>query len=249
MRNGSGVFYYSNGSKYEGEWVDNLKEGFAIFTYEDGRTFIGSYKNDKIVPNSNKDFRADNSELNITRNALQDDSLLKKPAVAAAASTNGGVGENSPSKRGTKKLQATTLTFEKPEVKEPLRGSEVDNNPYDAMLDISDLFTDEDEEQAYIQIKEVKNLLLRYNSGLKQLYRFYTGKQLTNSEESFSLTMKMFWKMLRDAKVLSPKVTIASFDRLFVQGAKNTFTLQTTQQALRKNLYLAKSKPKYWMTN
>ena len=25
MRNSLGVFYYANGSKYEGEWVNNIK--------------------------------------------------------------------------------------------------------------------------------------------------------------------------------------------------------------------------------
>lgn len=42
------MFYYSNGSKYEGEWANNLKEGFAIFTYDDGRVFKGYFRSDKM---------------------------------------------------------------------------------------------------------------------------------------------------------------------------------------------------------
>ena len=239
LRHGVGVFYYTNGSKYEGEWVENLKDGFAAFTYEDGKIFTGLYKNDKMVPNTYREFKIDNSDLNSTHQiaANQEDSLLRKPLT----STNrGGVGDQSP-KRGTKRLLATALTFDQQESKEPLKGNEIESNPYETMLDIADLLVEEDEENAFNEIREVKNLLLRYHGSLKQWYRVYTAKQQTNSEESFALTFKMFWKMLRDARVLSPKVTIASFNRLFMQGNKNNFTLFTDQQTLKKSLFLAKS--------
>jgi hypothetical protein len=32
MRHGIGTFFYANGSKYEGEWENNQKNGMAIFT-------------------------------------------------------------------------------------------------------------------------------------------------------------------------------------------------------------------------
>ena len=35
-RSGYGVFYYTNGTKYEGEFKNNLKEGFGIFTLDNG---------------------------------------------------------------------------------------------------------------------------------------------------------------------------------------------------------------------
>lgn len=43
-RQGFGIFYYANGSKYEGEWKHNLKDGFAIFTKEDGTIVRGRFK-------------------------------------------------------------------------------------------------------------------------------------------------------------------------------------------------------------
>ena len=32
VRQGYGVFYYANGSKYQGYWKDNMKEGNAFYT-------------------------------------------------------------------------------------------------------------------------------------------------------------------------------------------------------------------------
>ncbi len=49
MRNGLGVFYYANGSKYEGEWLNNIKDGYAYFTYDDGRVYKGFFKNDRMI--------------------------------------------------------------------------------------------------------------------------------------------------------------------------------------------------------
>ena len=37
LRNGCGVFYFANGARYDGEWKDNLKNGFAIFMNEEGK--------------------------------------------------------------------------------------------------------------------------------------------------------------------------------------------------------------------
>lgn len=43
MRNKQGTFFYSNGSKYEGEWRDNLKHGYGLFTFEDGSIYRGPF--------------------------------------------------------------------------------------------------------------------------------------------------------------------------------------------------------------
>jgi MORN repeat len=50
-RHGYGVFYYANGSKYEGEWEHNLKCGFAVFTEDNGNLTQGYFKADKLIRN------------------------------------------------------------------------------------------------------------------------------------------------------------------------------------------------------
>ena len=44
---GTGVFTWSDGRKYEGEYVDDKKEGHGVFTWPDGRQYDGSWKNGK----------------------------------------------------------------------------------------------------------------------------------------------------------------------------------------------------------
>src|SRR3990167_354977 len=67
-RNGIGTFFYADGSKYEGEWVENQKHGYAIHTLEDGSVNEGYYERDRLVLN----FRTVLSDV---------DSLLYNPAT------------------------------------------------------------------------------------------------------------------------------------------------------------------------
>lgn len=47
QRNGLGIFFYSNGSIYEGEWADDLKHGFAYFTDMNGNKEQQIFRLDK----------------------------------------------------------------------------------------------------------------------------------------------------------------------------------------------------------
>lgn len=42
-----GVYQWSDGRKYEGEWKNNKMEGYGIFTWPDGRRYEGEYIDDK----------------------------------------------------------------------------------------------------------------------------------------------------------------------------------------------------------
>eukprot|EP00392_Amoebophrya_sp_AT5.2_P009836 g9864.t1 len=49
-RHGYGVFFYANGAKYEGHWIDNLKhDDHGRFTFEDGSVYSGAFRNDTMV--------------------------------------------------------------------------------------------------------------------------------------------------------------------------------------------------------
>lgn len=76
---------------------------------------------------------------------------------------------------------------------------------------------------------------------MKKWYRLYSSKQHDDMEESFALTMKMFWKMLRDCRILSSKITIASFNRIFLQGRKNLFELNSSLEVMSIKIRRAKS--------
>lgn len=44
---GSGLFTWADGRVYEGEYVDDKKEGQGIFTWPDGRKYDGAWVNGK----------------------------------------------------------------------------------------------------------------------------------------------------------------------------------------------------------
>ncbi len=49
LRNGLGTFYYANGSTYEGNWVNNKKQGYAVYTDENGEVSHCFFINDRLV--------------------------------------------------------------------------------------------------------------------------------------------------------------------------------------------------------
>ena len=44
---GSGVYKWSDGRVYYGNWADNQMNGKGVFTWPDGRRYEGEYQNDK----------------------------------------------------------------------------------------------------------------------------------------------------------------------------------------------------------
>ena len=44
---GQGHYKWPDGRKYEGQYVDDKKEGYGVYTYPDGRCYKGMWKNGK----------------------------------------------------------------------------------------------------------------------------------------------------------------------------------------------------------
>ena len=238
MRNGCGVFYYSNGSKYEGEWVNNLKDGFAIFTYDDGRIVKGWFKFDKLAYSEPiSKFPIKNYDIDIN-----DQSIMNSQGPLSPKSLKNGNRSDpkEPKILTTKKTtKLAKISLKQPEITNLTRKEDLEINPYESLISIYDLYNIDEDSRG--PIKDVQNLLLRYNSDLKLWYKAYISKQNDDMEESFALTSKSFWKMLKDCGVLSSKVTIASFNRLYLKGAKNNFEIHTNIKALNSRLEREKS--------
>ena len=105
----------------------------------------------------------------------------------------------------------------------------MEQNPFRKLIDIKDLI---DFEQNPEDVeKECQNILLRHNTELKSWYKLYAKKyEVNKSEESFSLTLRQIWRILRDTHVIAADCTLAQFDRIYSQGKKNHFTLLGAQE-------------------
>ena len=58
--------------------------------------------------------------------------------------------------------------------------------------------------------------MLRHNTELKSWYKLYAKKiEAVKSEESFSMTLRQVWRLLRDAQIVSAECTLAQFDRVY----------------------------------
>ena len=44
---GKGIFTWDNGKKYEGDYVDDKKEGHGVMIFPDGRIYDGHWKDGK----------------------------------------------------------------------------------------------------------------------------------------------------------------------------------------------------------
>ena len=40
-------YVYRNGTKYTGEWMNNMKDGVGTFTWKDGTQYIGEWRQDR----------------------------------------------------------------------------------------------------------------------------------------------------------------------------------------------------------
>jgi len=196
MRHGTGVFFYANGSKYEGEWKNNLKDGYGIFTFEDGTSYAGPFEKDKMV----------NRVLQSTILANPLDKSIASQSVEAKVPKG-----KQPQKKEEKKKQVASLQPQTTNIKvitTTRAKKESEGNPYKTMLAIEDLLVLDD--NAAESLKEVQNIMLRRNVELKKLYQKYSTEiEVVESEETFAMRMKQFWRLLRDYSIIDPYTTIA----------------------------------------
>ncbi len=43
LKHGKGTYIFSNGDRYEGEWVNDMKHGKGTFYYGNGELYIGQW--------------------------------------------------------------------------------------------------------------------------------------------------------------------------------------------------------------
>lgn len=67
-------------------------------------------------------------------------------------------------------------------------------------------------------------MLLRYNSTMRGWYKFYCNRyDNTIGENAFAMDLSIYWKFLKDLKILDSNLTFSSINRVFFNGPKNIF--------------------------
>lgn len=258
QRHGYGVFYYADGSKYEGEWRNNRKHGFARLINELGDERFANFVEDK-APNAQMQVAESNvfggnlgfeeksavagEEENLQENKEEN---MQENRENAQENPQENILNNSTQEKSPRKTLSSPR--KKAEISsKPAKKLAADANPFTKMLDFSDLLQLSSESQRNLALKLVMNSLLRHNPTLKRFYKHYSSIKLgdedadSENELHFAVTLRKFWKILRDLKVLTAKVSLSAVNRLLQKCKKTRFSLHTCQQDLEKRLELLKN--------
>lgn len=256
LRNGYGTFYYSDGSRYDGEWQENMKEGFACFLDPSGDFMEAIFKNDRLLQRLNEPRKiemhalvADESEdsgdnqdkkknirLKGKKGASKDkgakDKEKDKPASPAKAAP--------PRRTREKKVEETPNVAMNKEMEFNKRNLENQVlNPYLQLLRVDDLLEKVQNRSEVLGNLEIS--LLHHNSMLTDVFKEYKALRTNITEISCTMTLRSFWTFLRTARILSPSLSLAVFDRYFYENPHNKFVLHYDFKDLRnkmKNLKL-----------
>lgn len=140
-----------------------------------------------------------------------------------------------------KKKKETEVPVKKQESEYEKRNKKLNvQNPYQELLTVQDLLEDIDTPQLMLSNLEI--VMLRYNSILNKLYKLYKARNENITSISFTLTLKTFWQFLREARVLSPAVSLASFDRQFYSCKYNRYNILFSYDEVREKMTKMKVK-------
>lgn len=76
------------------------------------------------------------------------------------------------------------------------------------------------------------NMLLRNNSQLRNLYRFFSVSTPQYKEFYSGMVLENYWKALKECRLLSDEVSTVAIDRQFSKGARSSFNLDLPQQSI-----------------
>eukprot|EP00742_Colponemidia_sp_Colp-10_P002729 GILJ01002919.1.p1 GENE.GILJ01002919.1~~GILJ01002919.1.p1 ORF type:complete len:820 (+),score=104.32 GILJ01002919.1:264-2462(+) len=242
LKNGKGKMVFASGNTYDGDWVSDKKQGHGTMVWVQlNEKYVGEWKDNKPdgfgVHIWMTDRGEGNSQLRNRYEGMWE--AGKRQGKGAFYYANGSkyIGEwVNNLKEGYGKF-----TFEDGTVYQGLfradrmvsapQNNAVNlsprvQNPEDSDLiqtglDITDLLElEKDPSQC---VKDMQNVLLRYNSDIRVWYKYYSNA--SSNESAFSMKMKDLWRFVRDCRVLTPNVSLAAIDRMFVRGKRNLYSM------------------------
>lgn len=270
-RNGYGTFYYSDGSRYDGEWVNNQKEGFALFTDPSGDIAESIFKNDRvflrlneprkihmtsIVEDGSDDSTEDKPSRTKSRGKSKQNGTSRpnsKPPNKTAPNAKPTKAPAVPKAKDTKKkkkngesdldAESVTLNKEVEFAKKNLENQVL--NPYLQILRVDDLLETVKDKEEVLSGLEIG--LLHHNSMFMDVFKEYKALPSNINELSYTMNLRAMWSFLRNARILSPSMSLAVFNRYFYQNTSNVFPMRFDFEGLRKKI--RDLKLKHYSTN
>lgn len=240
LRHGYGIFFYSDGTRYEGEWVNNMKQGFAFFTDATGDIIEAIFKEDRQLKRLDTPRKYD--FIGFVDNDTQESSegaKNKKVMRGRSPITKGNKfksGRRSPSKGKRLKMKSQKKSLNENE--EFIKRNQVNeiSNPYIKILRLDDLLDTVPPEKRELTRSNIEIVMLRYNTMFVNLYKIYKERSSNITHYSFTLKLRNFWQFLRDARILTPELSLAQFNRSFYLNKYNRQNLHFDFNRLREKI-------------
>lgn len=86
-------------------------------------------------------------------------------------------------------------------------------------------------------------MLLRHNPSLKKFYKHCSGLHAKDEEENeniLTVSLSKFWVFLKEIKIFTPFLTLATINRFFSKGKKNVYTLNPDLGLLKQKINFLK---------
>lgn len=94
---------------------------------------------------------------------------------------------------------------------------------------------------------QLTNMLLRHNPSLKKIYKYCSSLHAKDEEENeniLTLNLSKFWVFLKELKIFTPLLTIATINRFFSKGKKNYYSLNPDLGILKQKINFLKRSQK-----
>ena len=248
MRQGQGTLTHTSGNAYVGAWSKGVKEGRGTFHWYDKREqYIGEWKGGKAHGQGEHSWLRKQQEANPFQ-------LRERYVGEWAAGLRSGhgtfylasgaryVGEWSDNVKHGMGL----FSFEDGSLYEGL--FEADRMTDGQLRASSELFTYIDlshlvrSEAVDAASASVRNILIRHNTDIKQVYRFYSALGSV-AEDAFNLSLANFRTFAIDAKLVSRSLPVAAIDDLVMRSSASQPAVRPLPRPLVVATALAGSAP------
>ncbi|XP_065416061.1 radial spoke head 10 homolog B isoform X5 [Chrysemys picta bellii] len=222
-RHGKGTIYYNREgtSWYEGDWVNNIKDGWGIRCYKSGNIYEGQWEKNVRHGEGRMRWLTTNQEYTGQWiNGIQGRFVFKNGRIYEGEFINDQIAEYPAFQVDAMNMQDLSgIRTQSPFGTETIRIVDGPGNTSvlgsNIELDISSLLNLFPEKDRQEEMKQVEYAVLRHITELRRIYSFYSSLGCDQSlDNTFLMTKLQFWRFLKDCRFHHYNVTLADMDRI-----------------------------------